>query len=147
MAAIIEQFKVLSLPPVCKPNAIYYVKNGTELLHYVTDSSGTPIEVSNIGLIRAIVNSAIANIELPPPEAVIVDQVTGEELIGVKNGINYTFTTSVPFVAQSTKVYKNGQRLHRGSDNDYIEAAPNQITFIYIVNSTDQIIIDYIKIQ
>lgn len=45
-----------------------------------------------------------------------------KSLIGVKDGINKTFTTPEQFVQSGEKVirvYLNGQRLYEGASNDY----------------------------
>jgi hypothetical protein len=49
----------------------------------------------------------------------------GVPLLGIKNGVNVTFTTPEPFVQSpnlNIKVYLNGQRLWNGSGNDYVVA-------------------------
>jgi hypothetical protein len=67
-------------------------------------------------------------------------------ITGLKNGINKVYTLSNSYVLQSTKVYLNGIRLTPGSDYDYTETNPNQITFAYAPVVDDLIIVDYIKI-
>jgi len=67
--------------------------------------------------------------------------VIGESPDGVIDGINKTFTTQTSFMAGSTKVYFNGQRLK--ASNDYIEGA-GTITLEVAPVTGDIIILDYL---
>jgi hypothetical protein len=51
-------------------------------------------------------------------------------LSGAKNGSNTNFNTSSNFLAESTRVFLNGQRLTRGAGYDYVEAGINQISLV-----------------
>jgi hypothetical protein len=64
-------------------------------------------------------------------------------ITGVKNGSNLLFTTSATFIATTTRVFLNGQRLTRGATYDYVETGTNQITFAAAPVATDQLIIEY----
>ena len=64
-------------------------------------------------------------------------------ITGTRNGVNLLFTTSSTFIATTTRVFLNGQRLTRGATYDYVETGTNQITFAVAPVSTDQLIIEY----
>jgi hypothetical protein len=64
-------------------------------------------------------------------------------ITGTKNGSNLLFTTSSTFIATTTRVFLNGQRLTRGATYDYVETGTNQITFAAAPVPTDQLIIEY----
>lgn len=64
-------------------------------------------------------------------------------ITGTRNGVNLLFTTSSTFIATTTRVFLNGQRLSRGATYDYVETGTNQITFAAAPVPTDQIIIEY----
>ena len=64
-------------------------------------------------------------------------------ITGTKNGVNLLFTTSATFIATTTRVFLNGQRLSRGATYDYVETGTNQITFAAAPLPTDQLIIEY----
>jgi len=51
-----------------------------------------------------------------------------EQLIGIVNGINKVFTTSVNYILNSEIVWFDGVRLQK--DGDYTRSAGNTITFI-----------------
>lgn len=63
--------------------------------------------------------------------------------IGIQNRINVTFTTTLSYIAGSTKLYLNGLRLTPGITNDYEELGTNQIRFIEAPYETDKLLIDY----
>jgi hypothetical protein len=62
---------------------------------------------------------------------------------GIKNGVNTNFNTSSNFVAGSTRVFLNGQRLTRGGGYDYLEAGVSQVSLVYAPVPSDQLIIEY----
>ena len=64
-------------------------------------------------------------------------------LSGAKNGSNTNFNTSSNFVAGTTRVFLNGQRLTRGGGYDYVEAGVSQVSFVYAPVPSDQLIIEY----
>lgn len=66
-----------------------------------------------------------------------------DHLIGARDGLNKNFVTRFPFIADSARVYLNGQRLSRGVTYDFIETGNTTITFIDAPYPTDNIIIDY----
>lgn len=53
-----------------------------------------------------------------------------DNLIGIKNGINKTFTVSKSFNSKDILIYLNGQVLFK--DDDFDVTGPNEITFIYV---------------
>ena len=64
-------------------------------------------------------------------------------IVGLKNNINTTYNTSQSFLANTTRVYLNGQRLTRGVGYDYVEVGLTQIQVALPPASTDQLIIEY----
>jgi len=62
---------------------------------------------------------------------------------GIKNGVNTNFNTSSNFVAGTTRVFLNGQRLTRGAGYDYVEAGVSQVSLVYTPVPSDQLIIEY----
>ncbi len=80
------------------------------------------------------------------------DLAIDQPLVGVLNGINLVFTTSVPFKNTATEreaFYLNGLRLRRGAGNDYTisESIPSAgydtITMEYAPQADDTLTIDY----
>lgn len=67
------------------------------------------------------------------------------DITGARNSSNKVYTLTNNFQAGSTKVYVNGIRYSPGINNDYVETAPNQITFTNAPDSGDLILVDYIK--
>ena len=64
-------------------------------------------------------------------------------LSGAKNGSNTNFNTSSNFVAGTTRVFLNGQRLTRGAGYDYVEAGVSQVSLVYAPLPSDQLIVEY----
>jgi len=64
-------------------------------------------------------------------------------LSGAKDGVNTNFTTSSNFVAGTTRVFLNGQRLTRGVGYDYVEAGVSQVSLVYAPVPSDQLIVEY----
>lgn len=71
--------------------------------------------------------------------------ITDSPFTGVQDGVNKVFTLPTAYKSGSTRVYLNGQRLKKGSGNDYTESSTTQITFEDAPKATDVIIIDYVK--
>jgi hypothetical protein len=67
--------------------------------------------------------------------------VAGEVPSGTANGSTTTFTLVNGFIANSTAVYINGLRQHRGVD--YTESSPN-IAFSTAPFAGDVIVVDYL---
>lgn len=67
------------------------------------------------------------------------------DITGNRNSVNKVFTTSLNFVAGTTRVFINGIRLTPGASYDYTESAANQITFTNPPDAGDLLVIDYIK--
>lgn len=64
-------------------------------------------------------------------------------ITGAKDNVNTNYNTSQPFLANTTRVYLNGQRLTRGVGYDYVEAGLIQVTMALPLAPTDQLIIEY----
>lgn len=64
-------------------------------------------------------------------------------ITGAKDNVNTNYNTSQPFLANTTRVYLNGQRLTRGVGYDYVEAGLIQVTMALPPAPTDQLIIEY----
>lgn len=77
------------------------------------------------------------------PGSGVVDLVVGEQLTGVMDGSNVTFTTAHPYKASSTAVYLNGIRQSR--DVNYVEADGTAITLGFPTYPGDLIQADYEK--
>lgn len=120
----IFQNRVDFLPPVGKPNHIYYVPNGngTDLNSYVADNNGV-----------------LRFIGTRPPTSLInfADEVN---LIGVVDNVNKIFTLPQVPIIGSLKIYLNGQRLKNGLDFSIVS---NIITFISAIYTDDVVFADY----
>ena len=90
MKRIIEDYKVDVLPVKGVPNARYYVPNGngSDVDEYITDLVGNFRKVN-------------------PIVSVDYEEIT-EQLIGVINDSNATFTTTFPFQPDTEIVFING---------------------------------------
>ncbi len=64
-------------------------------------------------------------------------------ITGAKDNVNTNYNTSQPFLANTTRVYLNGQRLTRGVGYDYVEAGLIQVSLALPLAPTDQLIIEY----
>lgn len=64
-------------------------------------------------------------------------------IIGLRNGNNTNFSTTVPYKPGTTRVYLNGQRLTPGATYDYLEVSTNQVGLFYTPVSSDRLIIEY----
>jgi hypothetical protein len=106
-----------SLPTlfVVTQNGVAKKYNWDDLKRYINESTGF--------------NSAIKN---------------NSEFTGVQDNTNTVFTLPDEFITNSTRVYVNGIRQKIGIGNDYIENN-NTIVFAFPPDSTDNLIIDYIK--
>ena len=65
-------------------------------------------------------------------------------ITGLRNSVNTVFTLSANFIVGSTRVFLNGLRLTPGINYDYVETAPNQITFTNPPDNGDLITVDYL---
>lgn len=90
----------------------------------------------------------MASITLPPlvgPGA----RVFGEEMAGLTNGANLTYSTSGPFLEGSEVLYLNGRRLLRGCDYTVSESGGAGAGFdtvalmVLAPKPGDAVIIDY----
>ena len=132
------------------------VSSGTiPTLDQVTTAGNTTTNAITVG----VINATLANVSTP--NVVYYNTTNGlftygtapvgiqfvidydYNIVGLKNGSNIVFTTSAVFIATTTRVYLNGQRLTRGVGYDYVETGTNQITFVNPPTSTDLIIIEY----
>lgn len=78
------------------------------------------------------------------------NRIFSEELAGLKNQSNNTYTTAADFVAGSEAVYYNGVRLLEGVGNDYVRSESggigtgyDTITLVVAPHSDDNLLIDY----
>lgn len=76
----------------------------------------------------------------------LVDIVTEEDLSSQADNSTILFTISNNFITGSMKLYLNGLRIQKGAGKDYVETAPNQITFAIAPLVDDIILADYIKV-
>jgi len=67
--------------------------------------------------------------------------IIGENLSLQANGVNITFTLANTYVANTTSLYINGQRMTRGED--YTEETSDTIEIPIVVNSGEKVVIDY----
>ena len=99
--------------------------------------TGINNKVINISpALLATINSALQSSDLP-------EQVTGETPLGALNGINAIFTTLNNLVTNSEEVYVNGNRQKKIDDYNI---SGQTITFTFSPQSTETILIDYIKL-
>ncbi len=75
--------------------------------------------------------------------AAIPDVVMNETPGGTLDGSNAVFTTAYAYIANSTRLFLNGQRMQLLGD--YIESAVQQITFVEAPHTGDILTIDYLK--
>lgn len=73
----------------------------------------------------------------------IPDMVMNETPGGTLNGSNAVFNTAYAYLANSTRLFLNGQRMQLLGD--YIESGVQQITFIQAPYAGDILTIDYLK--
>lgn len=66
-----------------------------------------------------------------------------EPAIGVKDGVNQLFRTSIPYVAGKIFVYKNTVKLIRGASYNFIEIDPTTVQITPAPVSTDTIELSY----
>jgi hypothetical protein len=64
-------------------------------------------------------------------------------IVGLKDGNNTNFSTTIPYKPGTTRVYLNGQRLTPGAEYDYLEISANQIGMFYAPVPSDRLIIEY----
>jgi hypothetical protein len=133
-------------------------RNGNFLIGTTTDA-GYKLDVNGTARVQGAFTATLANVSTA--NVVYYNSSTGlmtyatapvgaqfkidydPNITGTKNGSNLLFTTSSTFIATTTRVFLNGQRLTRGATYDYVETGTNQITFAVAPVSTDQLIIEY----
>ena len=71
--------------------------------------------------------------------------VYDQDIYGLRNNSNTTFTIPDNFIINSSRVYLNGLRLQNNNLGDYYESGTNEITFNYPILSTDLLLMDYIR--
>lgn len=120
---IIKDFKVNSLPAIGIPNSKYYLKvaPGNKFIEYITDSFGNFLEPTI------------------PTLPVSYEEIT-EELIGVINGVNATFTTTFNFNPDTTIVFINGVKQKK-------PAHYNTIGFNTVIFSDSPLVGDILEIN
>lgn len=67
------------------------------------------------------------------------------DITGSRNSVNKVFTLRNNYLSGTTRVFINGVRLTLGASYDYVETAPNQITFTNAPDNGDLITVDYIR--
>jgi hypothetical protein len=98
--------------------------------------AGTNVSISPVGGTGIVtVNSAAGGAQFK------IDYTYN--ITGAKDNVNTNYNTSQPFLANTTRVYLNGQRLTRGAGYDYVEAGVVQISMALPLAPTDQMIIEY----
>lgn len=75
--------------------------------------------------------------------AAIPDMVMNETPGGTLDGSNAVFTTAYAYIANSTRLFLNGQRMQLLGD--YIESDTQEITFVEAPHTGDILTIDYLK--
>ena len=134
------------------------IENGNVLIG-TTTNAGYKLDVNGTARVQGAFTATLANVSTA--NVVYYNSSTGlmtygtapvgaqfvidydPNITGTKNGSNLLFTTSSTFIATTTRVFLNGQRLTRGATYDYVETGTNQITFTNAPTSTDLIIIEY----
>ena len=162
--AEVKSYKVLSLPSSPSANSIYWVKSSPSSVvsGFITDINGVPYPLKDLqgsggittlintdgnlvitGVNNKVINIAPALLSLINSALQPEQEVFGEELAGDINGINATFTILNPLFPDSEKIYVNGNRQKK--PDDYNISGQN-ITFTFSPQSTESILIDYIKL-
>jgi hypothetical protein len=134
------------------------VENGNVLIG-TTTNAGYKLDVNGTARVQGAFTATLANVSTA--NVVYYNSSTGlmtygtapvgaqfkidydPNITGTRNGVNLLFTTSSTFIATTTRVFLNGQRLTRGATYDYVETGTNQITFAAAPLPTDQLIIEY----
>lgn len=70
-------------------------------------------------------------------------EVIGEVPAGAINGINATFTTALPFRANTERLYLNGVRQKRV--DDYTVSPPTTVVFVLPPRTNDHVLVDYAR--
>ncbi len=125
--SLIRDFKVNTLPLIGVPNSRYYLKvaPGDKYIEYLTDNLG---------------NFLSPTLPVTPT----VYEEVNEELIGVINGINNSFTTSFNFDPDTTIVFINGVKQKKPLH--YNTVGFNTVTFSDSPLVGDILEINYVKI-
>lgn len=71
------------------------------------------------------------------------NSVWNEIPVGDKDGVNTDFTTSLDFLANSTRLFYNGLKLRRGASFDYVEVGLDTISLNFAPESDDELIVEY----
>lgn len=112
---------------------IFTIERGQENTVGKAHSNGSAIAMLiTAGTFEEIEDAITTGISLP---------VIGENLSSQANGSNTTFTLANDYVANTTALYINGQRMTRGAD--YTEATDDTIEIPIFVNSGEKVVIDY----
>lgn len=160
----IKQYKrkVLPTSSQSRPNSIYWIKADTdsEIKAYITDQNGIPYSLKDIfnGGVQTITNldgsitvvgSTSIIVKISDAIQALINGalqenkiVVSEQPLGDINGINAIFTTSNNLIPNSEKIYVNGNRQKKPDDYNI---AGQTVTFTFSPQSTETILIDYIK--
>ena len=69
-----------------------------------------------------------------------------DDIVGLRDGVNNTFSTSQLYVPGTIRVFLNGLRQSRGSDYDYQESlSADAIIFTFPILSTDVLLFEYVN--
>lgn len=120
---------------------VILIKNGYELneLHDVFVPSPSHGDLLQWDSVQAYWKSFTPNFSTSSNFIIDYDY----NIIGLRNGNNTNFSTTVPYKPGTTRVYLNGQRLTPGADYDYLEVSANQVGLFYTPVPSDRLIIEY----
>ena len=149
-----KKFKLKSLPLVCEPNSIYYIKPTTnsKVLTYVTDFNGAPTELKDnegTSVINNIVNTD-GNLTITGTTTKTINFSTNplnklkqnKLLVGSIDGINSIFSIQDTIVPDSEQIYVNG--ILQKKPDDY-NISGSLITFNFSPIIDENLTITYIK--
>ncbi len=72
--------------------------------------------------------------------------ITEEDLSSQADNSTIIFTIANNYVVGTMKLFLNGLRIQKGAVKDYVETAPNQVTFVVAPLVGDIVLADYIKV-
>lgn len=75
----------------------------------------------------------------------VVHYAFGEEVVGIIDGINTTFSTQEKFADSTLEIFLNGLRLEEGSQDDYVVNDDQEFTLNYAPYSGDYIRVNYFR--
>jgi len=82
---------------------------------------------------------------IPSPSSLVNSLIFNHDLVGIQDGVNVTFTTSIDFILGTTQLYINGLRQKLGSS--YQEVSTSTIVLTgFIPISTDELLVDFVRL-